>query len=1049
MPRLLAYPPLDGSSFLHDIPDFHLEHNGDHVFYTWKDAQTEDVHELTHSQFARAVHRAATFFDSQHLDHSSPIAVIALCDTILYHAMFVGLMRAGYVPYLISPRNSPAATAKLMTDVNCSQILTTSSTLTDFVHETREYLKQSDHHLRVYEIPQTQDIFPTLGESSRPDSFHTYKANQVTVSLSDIAFYLHSSGSTGFPKTIPQTHQSILQWASFYCISDLRLHRPALRISATMLPSFHTLGIYFQLLVPLAALCVVNIAPPICPSVGTLPYLASPASALDHARTTDCNSLVTIPALIEIWASNADSVAFLRQLSLVWFSGGTLAPHVGDKLTKSGVVICSVYGGTEFGAPVHTVPRAKDIADGDWSYIRFDSCASIRWNPYGNDLYEAVFLASESHRPGILNLPNDEGYATSDLFSRHPAKDMWKIISRSDDVIVLSSGEKFVPGPTEDLISSSPLISTCLMFGREQHQVGIVIQPKEPVDWDDQSTFKDKIHHIIEEANHQNPGFARIFPDMILVTSPGKPLPRNAKGALNRRAALVEFAPEITDLYEAVKSGQSTPAISGLCPGFTRAELSMWLSRQASQLSDMPIRPDVDLFEQGFDSIAVASLRQRILSLATELQLWFVDKISMDWIYQHPSIDAIAYALFDSGESSAITIQSMLNKYSKQLVRKTPKGHSFSRVRGCDVVLTGSTGSLGSRILALLIRRLEVKNIYCLNRAHAGGTSLLERHKSSFVKLGLDTHLLQSPKIHFILANLVERDLGIDSDVMKQIQASSFMIIHVAWRLDFNLTLASFEPQIKGTTNLINFASNCERFLGFLFTSSISSAQGWPCPATLVPEEFIHDLTVAEGKGYGESKYIVERLLEMSDMPSVCFRIGQICGGHSGAWSTGEWFPMLLKTSISLKMIPDLDGVVSWIPSDETADIIVDTCFRPHQSSRSIVNLVHPKPVKWSDIATWLIQAVNEPNISRVDPNRWRERLRLEAEVKSDSQLSNLPALKLLQFFEGLTQENTSTEIGGLPTFSVSKEGLVGALKPLSFSDVQRWVSYWRSIGFI
>ncbi|KAH8093319.1 hypothetical protein DFH11DRAFT_1684209 [Phellopilus nigrolimitatus] len=32
-------------------------------------------------------------------------------------------------------------------------------------------------------------------------------------------------------------------------------------------------------------------------------------------------------------------------------------------------------------------------------------------------------------------------------------------------------------------------------------------------------------------------------------------------------------------------------------------------------------------------------------------------------------------------------------------------------------------------------------------------------------------------------------------------------------------------------------------------------------------------------------------------------------GGPSGAWSTHEWFPSLVKSSIALGMLPDADGV--------------------------------------------------------------------------------------------------------------------------------------------
>ena len=77
----------------------------------------------------------------------------------------------------------------------------------------------------------------------------------------------------------------------------------------------------------------------------------------------------------------------------------------------------------------------------------------------------------------VENLPDTRGYATSDLFIRHPTKDyLWKMydfpfsrqveklinsflhfdsVGRIDDVVIHSSGEKTVPAPIEDIVMSS------------------------------------------------------------------------------------------------------------------------------------------------------------------------------------------------------------------------------------------------------------------------------------------------------------------------------------------------------------------------------------------------------------------------------------------------------------------------------------------------------------------------------------------------------------------------------------------------------------------
>lgn len=48
--------------------------------------------------------------------------------------------------------------------------------------------------------------------------------------------------------------------------------------------------------------------------------------------------------------------------------------------------------------------------------------------------------------------------------------------------------------------------------------------------------------------------------------------------------------------------------------------------------------------------------------------------------------------------------------------------------------------------------------------------------------------------------------------------------------------------------------------LRFVFTSSVSSAQSWDCKRGAFPEEVQFDPSLAVGSGYGESKYVCERV---------------------------------------------------------------------------------------------------------------------------------------------------------------------------------------------
>jgi thioester reductase-like protein len=86
-------------------------------------------------------------------------------------------------------------------------------------------------------------------------------------------------------------------------------------------------------------------------------------------------------------------------------------------------------------------------------------------------------------------------------------------------------------------------------------------------------------------------------------------------------------------------------------------------------------------------------------------------------------------------------------------------------VDGNVIALTGSTGSAGSSILALLLKRADVKRIYLLNRK---GTERQDmRQAKGFKERGLNAAILEENKesIIYLDIDLARSDLGLaDTD---------------------------------------------------------------------------------------------------------------------------------------------------------------------------------------------------------------------------------------------------------------------------------------------
>ncbi|KAG6852406.1 hypothetical protein C0991_012301 [Blastosporella zonata] len=453
-----ALPPADGSLTIPEFLDFNWEHNSELSIFAYNRDGSNEITEITYLEFGRACHRVAHHIRPGRTGPDQEVvAFIALADTIVYQAITVGLITAGLVPFPISPRNTPAAVAHLLKKTSCHRLITTPVTLRTLLDGVKAELAADapDFELSIEEIPSLAQLYPDLGNETAQDPFERYPAPATRPPMSDLAIILHSSGSTGLPKAIYETHLVLSHWAAFPCITEYRDHNRRLRIAGMMLPSFHALGIYIQVLYPLAGVFSIGVYPPRVTSREATPMMPTPDNILDHTMRTKSNSMITIPALLQVWAQSPEAVNSLATLEFVAYGGGAVTPKLGNFMFSAGVKLKPGYGGTEFGSPTHLIPRPGD--ESEWAYMEFSKRSKVRWVPQGDGTYsECQFLTTETHSLPIENLPDVRGYATSDLWEPHPTKDyLWKIVGRIDDVVIHSSGEKTVPAPMEDIVMSS------------------------------------------------------------------------------------------------------------------------------------------------------------------------------------------------------------------------------------------------------------------------------------------------------------------------------------------------------------------------------------------------------------------------------------------------------------------------------------------------------------------------------------------------------------------------------------------------------------------
>ena len=96
------------------------------------------------------------------------------------------------------------------------RLIATRETLSDLMKAVKVeiFAKDPTYELSIEELPALDDIFPRLGHEVEKDLFIPYPAIQIRPDLSEVCLYIHSSGSTGLPKVIPQSHKVQINWAS-------------------------------------------------------------------------------------------------------------------------------------------------------------------------------------------------------------------------------------------------------------------------------------------------------------------------------------------------------------------------------------------------------------------------------------------------------------------------------------------------------------------------------------------------------------------------------------------------------------------------------------------------------------------------------------------------------------------------------------------------------------------------------------------------------------------------------------------------------------------
>jgi acyl-coenzyme A synthetase/AMP-(fatty) acid ligase len=350
--------------------------------------------------------------------------------------------------FFASPRNNTAASLDLLSQADCGIFLMPADAPLYSNLLMSALLKRPMQTFDLPDLAYFLEVDPEMKPYLWNRTFKDAKHDPLAV--------FHTSGRTGVPKLIIMNHGAVAALDAFGTLTGPKIQSDTFKGKKTLLlfPMSHASA------TSTLFLSIWNTVPIVLPP--PIPLTAE----LANDMIVNCNIEAAImpPSILSEMAGNQTYLANLWKCTSVMYGGGPLPTEAGNRIV-SGTTLITVFGASETGFfPIEVMQRD------DWPYIKLSACAGGVYRPYADDIYELVIERKpglEPFQPVFWMYPDLEEYHTKDLFTKHNSKaDLWLWQGRTDDIIVLSNGEKFNATAMEDMIvSGHPAVESALVCG--------------------------------------------------------------------------------------------------------------------------------------------------------------------------------------------------------------------------------------------------------------------------------------------------------------------------------------------------------------------------------------------------------------------------------------------------------------------------------------------------------------------------------------------------------------------------------------------------------
>ncbi|KAH7029241.1 uncharacterized protein B0I36DRAFT_411067 [Microdochium trichocladiopsis] len=508
---------------------------------------SQGFREVSARGFADAVNKTAWWLHET-VDRSESFETITYIGPhdLRYSLLILATIKVGFKLLLLSPNNSKEGAAACLDATQCRlwaqpQGRPRNPLLTELL---------VTHELQIIDVPPCEELLDAAGTRHYPYTKTFEEAAKEPFCV------LHSSGSTGVPKTIPVTHgliatqdamkllqpvkghESLTPWAALFD-KGARIYSPNAIIHATAIIVNLLSTFFFE------THCIMS-------PVDVEPTMDLFAGIADHGNV---DIWFVSPQYINDLAQAPRTLAKVKRSRFIATAGGPMSPESGAAVNEQ-IRVFNMTGTSEgFMSSVLLVDPA------DFLYFAWHPNSVYDFREVEPGIYEHWIVrdpAQDLYQGIFYTFPDAQEVNLKDLYVKHPAKpDHWLYYGRNDDIVALSDGFKITPSDIQATIADHPAVKDCLMVGVGQPAPGLLVElsgpkPRDPVAL---QGLIDSIQEFVKKADNSSLYKGYLHKDCLILADPARPFVRTDKLTVKRRETLALYEQDIDRFYRNRQSG--------------------------------------------------------------------------------------------------------------------------------------------------------------------------------------------------------------------------------------------------------------------------------------------------------------------------------------------------------------------------------------------------------------------------------------------------------------------------------------------------------------